>query len=601
MTPLESLAPVALLALSWLARSTVILLLALVVVRLLRQGSAALRHSILLGGIVASLLVAPLSTLGLTAFVPRSAVAYPHAIVGLFSDARRADPAPTAARPGPPLDIALDVQAASTPARSWQAATLGMFALIWLAGVVLLGLRIGLSRVAAARLRRRAQRISDPMLQAMLACVGRAHGLGRVPELRLSDELPTPATLGCWRPMVLLPSAATTWPPERLEPILAHELAHIVRRDGLTSLLRDVACAVYWCSPLIWLVARRLTVERECACDDRALLSGVEPARYGMLLLDVARGVKQSAPAAALMMARPSGRELESRLLAIMANVDRSAVPRRRMVLIGVLTALLGTVAAGRPAVTEPHTLRTLQPDSLAAPASKQTARHRSALDTAPSSTNVVASQSVVALEPDRRGDSLASPLSERVPHTANADSLAAAVRDSPLWNGPDSALARLLATYLTHTQDEPYELGRKRAIWALSRGRGEALVDPLLESLGDADWRVRAYAAWTLGIARERRAVPALIEALGHPVWRMRAMAASALLDIGDPSAMTAMVRALGDEAWQVRWPGVSFVAAYTDSTVAARVLTPLLRDRHIAVRLAAAEALARRSSHIP
>jgi HEAT repeat protein len=196
--------------------------------------------------------------------------------------------------------------------------------------------------------------------------------------------------------------------------------------------------------------------------------------------------------------------------------------------------------------------------------------------------------------EPDRRGDSLSSPRSERIAFAADVAELERRVRSSALWRGPDSALVRQLVSFLAYVPESPAELGRERAIWALSQGRGENLTEPLLEALGNDDWRVRAYAAWTLALTRESRAVPALISALQDRVWRLRGAAAWALVEIGDARALTPMTRALNDEAWQVRWAAVSFVGKHEARIAASRLLQPRLNDRHIAVRTAAADALA-------
>ncbi|MGQ0643177.1 MAG: HEAT repeat domain-containing protein [Gemmatimonadaceae bacterium] len=160
--------------------------------------------------------------------------------------------------------------------------------------------------------------------------------------------------------------------------------------------------------------------------------------------------------------------------------------------------------------------------------------------------------------------------------------------------NGADSLLLRRLLSNLADVPTGPQELGRDRSLWALTRARDGVLVQPLIDALGDSDWRVRAYAAWPLGVARDRRAVPALVDQLAHRVWRLRAMAAWSLHAIGDAAALPALVRMLDDEAWQVRWPVVLFVGARAAPSIATRLLAARLNDRHIAVRNAAADALA-------
>jgi hypothetical protein len=320
-------------------------------------------------------------------------------------------------------------------------------------------------------------------------------------------------------------------------------------------LLGDFASALYWCNPLVWLLTRRQTMERERACDDRALASGVDPTQYGMLLLDVARAAYGTRlPASVLMMARP--KELESRLLAIMSGTvtDRGMVSRRGFVSIALLAALLGTAVAAHSTV--------------------QSVQSR-------------------ALEPDRRGDSLAHPMSEVIPVGVNDyAALLTHLRASPLWTGPDSALVRQLAAYAGAPLDT-IENGPRRAMWLLLRARGDRIVPDLIATLADRDWRAQTIAAWALTVGHEHGAVPGLIQQLEHPVWRVRAMAAAALQHLGDSTALPALVRVLSDEAWQVRTPAVEFVAQHAEPDAAFRLIAPRLRDRHVAVRRAASEAL--------
>ena len=70
---------------------------------------------------------------------------------------------------------------------------------------------------------------------------------------------------------VLLPAEAEEWPEDRRRAVLLHELAHVKRRDCLSQLIAQLACAVHWFNPLIWLAGHRMLVERERACDDLAL------------------------------------------------------------------------------------------------------------------------------------------------------------------------------------------------------------------------------------------------------------------------------------------------------------------------------------------
>ena len=91
---------------------------------------------------------------------------------------------------------------------------------------------------------------------------------------------------------------------------------------------------------------------------------------------------------------------------------------------------------------------------------------------------------------------------------------------------------------------------------------------------------------------ARSDRVDARLAPLLDHPVWRVRAMAAAALHGTRDTRAQAGYERALHDEAWQVRAAAVEHFASLGEPGMIER-LRPLLSDRHIAVRRAAAEAL--------
>jgi HEAT repeat protein/beta-lactamase regulating signal transducer with metallopeptidase domain len=186
---------------------------------------------------------------------------------------------------------------------------------------------------------------------------------------------------------------------------------------------------------------------------------------------------------------------------------------------------------------------------------------------------------------------SQANPTGERVPLAPGARELA--LRNAGSAAGADAAAIRRLRPALDRAPTSPVDLVQERATWALTQVRGGELIRPLVGALGDADWRVRAYAAWALGAAGERRAVDALAGALRDPHWRVRASAAYALSQVPDARAVTALGSVLRDSAWQVRAGAVEALGAIGDARAIA-MLEPLLRDPHIAVRGAAEPAIA-------
>ena len=155
-----------------------------------------------------------------------------------------------------------------------------------------------------------------------------------------SDRITMPMTCGVFRPAILLPAGYRAWPEERLNLVLAHEMVHVRHRDCMFQVLMQIACALYWFHPLVWLAAARLRIERERASDDGVLRQGIDGAKYAEHLLEMVRAARPGgSPALAVAMANPS--HLESRLVALLdAKVNRSRLSRRNT-LIAILAAAI--------------------------------------------------------------------------------------------------------------------------------------------------------------------------------------------------------------------------------------------------------------------
>src|SRR5258708_1728565 len=123
----------------------------------------------------------------------------------------------------------------------------------------------------------------------------------------------------------------------------------------MAQLLTQIACALHWFNPLVWFAAWRLGVERERACDDLVLASGVRPSAYAGHLLDIVTGLVPArwTQSCGLAMARKSS--LEGRLAAVLSG------SRNRRGLTRILAAAAVVLAA---AVAIPLAmLRTAEPD----------------------------------------------------------------------------------------------------------------------------------------------------------------------------------------------------------------------------------------------
>ena len=103
------------------------------------------------------------------------------------------------------------------------------------------------------------------------------------------DTIPTPFVLGITRPRIYLPKSIAR---EDLPHVIAHERAHIRRRDHWWKPLGFLLLSVYWFHPLIWLAYILLCRDMELACDERVIasLSRRQRADYAQALLNCSVG-----------------------------------------------------------------------------------------------------------------------------------------------------------------------------------------------------------------------------------------------------------------------------------------------------------------------
>ena len=129
-----------------------------------------------------------------------------------------------------------------------------------------------------------------PQWQQRVDALARQLGVTRAVRLGVVDDLPSPVTAGCWRPVILLPASLLTgMPAELLEALLAHEMAHIRRYDYLVNLLQSAIEIVLFYHPTIWWLSNRVRIEREQIADDLAASTLGEPRRLALALSELDR------------------------------------------------------------------------------------------------------------------------------------------------------------------------------------------------------------------------------------------------------------------------------------------------------------------------
>ena len=104
-----------------------------------------------------------------------------------------------------------------------------------------------------------------------------------------SSRLEVPTAIGLFRPAIVVPAwLIEDATPDELQHVLLHELAHLRRRDDWTNLAQKIVKAILFFHPLVWWIERRLSLDREIACDDAVLAQTASPHLYARCLAHIA-------------------------------------------------------------------------------------------------------------------------------------------------------------------------------------------------------------------------------------------------------------------------------------------------------------------------
>jgi len=272
---------------------------------------------------------------------------------------------------GVPVAVPLAAATTSASPLTWLQANrhqleayLPLVVIAWLLGLLLMSGRLAGGLLYAGRLRRAGTQALGAEWQHRLAALARRAGVRQPVALLESARVAGPVVLGHLRPVILLPLGAVAGlSPALLEALLAHELAHIVRRDYLLNLGLAVAEVLFFYHPAVWFMANCLRAERENCCDDQATaLCGGDGLRVARALAALAELEAATAPTPRLALAAAGSGGRGS----LLARVRRLALGRPQaptmserllagsFTLVGLLGLSTGVVLAARPTQTAP-------------------------------------------------------------------------------------------------------------------------------------------------------------------------------------------------------------------------------------------------------
>jgi len=230
-------------------------------------------------------------------------------------------------------------------------AQLPLIVLIWSLGAGLLALRFASGLAWVRNLRRRESLPEADHWQARLVHLSEALGLRRAVILKVVRGIESPVAAGLWRPVILMPASILTgMPPELVEALLAHELAHIRRHDYLVNLLQSAIEVLLFYHPAVWWISHRIRIEREQICDDLAARALGEPRRLALALKELDL----------LQLATPHlaqgahGGNLMSRIRRLFQPEPRPLAWKALASILGITAACVASAAIAIPPAQEP-------------------------------------------------------------------------------------------------------------------------------------------------------------------------------------------------------------------------------------------------------
>ncbi len=197
----------------------------------------------------------------------------------------------------------------------WSVAAFGIYAI----GVGMLLIRW----LLAARFIRRLRRGSVPIASPITV------------DVCESPLAATPITVGIIRPWIVLPTEWRSWSSSKLAGVLAHERAHVERRDPLVALAAYVNRCIFWFHPLAWWLERKLAATAEDAADEAGVRAMGEECQYAEVLLDMAATVRRHGGRVAWegvgvdgngLLGRRIDRLMSGRLFSEVSRVKKAAI-----------------------------------------------------------------------------------------------------------------------------------------------------------------------------------------------------------------------------------------------------------------------------------
>lgn len=511
----------------------------------------------------------------------------------------------------------------------------------WIDGLIaiwVLGALLGLTRLVFAKwslsqaLRPR-RPIHDPLLLAELDGLRREARVQRPIRLSWSPELQAPVALD--QEVCLPREALSRLGALHLSAVLAHETAHVARRDARWLILSLALERIFFFQPLYVLARREMQSVAEYLCDDWAVAQTGRTLTIAESLAEVATWL--SVPPRPLHL--PSMAHDESQLVRRVQRLldgnteftGDGVQPKRftRLALLLAATTLISLTAPrvipGASAETAPvNETHSAEAPMTPLPETELPMVILAAVDTPPSPPRGARAAAIppramrdeidlravtAALAPQVELGTLAPvvgqvPRADVIEFDAIPGGMVAEAPVAALWTGSlandrdagflqDTVSQRVVQSLIRALQDSTAAV-RKEAAQALGQLKAPAAGPALIATLDDEEVDVRKTVVWALARLEDQSAADGLIRALTDPAPTVRKAAADAVGKLGIRSAAPGLVNLLNDEEPEIRRVAIGQLWRLRD-TSAVDAIAALTSDSVSAVRRSAVAALGR------
>ncbi|MCB1022943.1 MAG: M48 family metalloprotease [Acidobacteria bacterium] len=223
--------------------------------------------------------------------------------------------------------------------------TLAALPIIWGLGI-LAAIALSLFRVMKfdRLLRSSSENASDAIYRIAEDLAGRL-SLKKLPSISITNAAIAPMVwwVGGNIRVFIPASLVENMQPDQLRLVLAHELAHVKRRDFLVRWVEWLAGVLFWWNPVVWWAQRNVRANEELCCDSLVLTAlKPKPGEYAESLLRAVEHFTESAYRPPAMASEVnSGGYLIRRINMILSGNNKQELKRKMQIAVLAAAALV--------------------------------------------------------------------------------------------------------------------------------------------------------------------------------------------------------------------------------------------------------------------